>query len=102
LLSLMDLELGWPAVAYKRARANPDRPARESVTDLAALAEERNRLDRELHAFAGELLTEAVGRVDAEELAAEAEVLRRAGEKVDIRSLPVEARAALARKEAQL
>jgi hypothetical protein len=73
LLALLNLELGWPTTAYERARENTRRPA-QVPGDLPALAVERNRLDAELHAYAGELLA---GRVDGA-VEAEAGVIREA------------------------
>jgi hypothetical protein len=66
LLALLDLALGWPTTAYERARENTRRPA-GVPEDLRGLAAERNTLDRELHAYAGELLAERVDPAVAEE-----------------------------------
>ncbi len=108
LLALMNLELGWPTVAYKRSNANPKRPKRDDLPPEALrVVEERNALDRELHAHAEARLDEAVGR-HGPELAEEVEVLRLAGERrraravADPRSLPTEARVELALKEGDL
>jgi hypothetical protein len=107
-LALLNLELGWPTVAYKRSNLNRDRPRGDDLPpDVLRLVEDRNALDRELHAYAGELLAEALAQAGPE-LAVEAEVLRRAGEArrngasaLD-RSWPVEARVQLALKEGEL
>jgi hypothetical protein len=108
LLALMNLELGWPTVAYRRSNANPARRAPGDLPpETLALVEERNALDRELHAHAGALLDEA-GRRHGAELAEEVEVLllaeqrRRAKDPVDVRSLPVDARVELALKEGEV
>jgi hypothetical protein len=105
-LALLNLECGWSTVAYRRARANRNRPPREEVAaDLIRVAEEGNVLDRELHAYAEALLVDALRRVDADALASEVEVLRQAKRgqgSLDPRELPVEARVALALKEAEL
>jgi Sulfotransferase family len=61
LLAVLNLALGWSTTAHEPARENPRRPA-EVTDELRALAAERNRLDRELHTFAGQLFAE---RVDA-------------------------------------
>jgi hypothetical protein len=104
LLALMNLQLGWPTVAYKRARSNPTRPAVDA--DLVRIAGERNALDRELHAYADELLDDALAQAASDELAIEIEVLRQAGRAreggEDVRSLPLEARVQLALKEGEL
>jgi hypothetical protein len=107
-LALLNLELGWPTVAPMRSNLNSDRPRRADVDpELLQLAEERNALDRELHAYAGELLAESLAQVGPE-LAVEVEVLRRAeaerqnGTPELDRSWPVEARVTLAVKEAEL
>ncbi|HEY7690872.1 MAG TPA: hypothetical protein VH816_00885 [Gaiellaceae bacterium] len=73
LLAVLDLSLGWPTAAYERARENPRRPAR-TPDEAWAVAAERNELDRELHAYAGELLAEKVDAAVAEE----ADVIREA------------------------
>jgi hypothetical protein len=108
LLALMNLELGWPTVAYRRSNANPARRRPEDLPpETLALVEERNALDRELHAHAGALLDEA-GRRHGPELAEEVEVLllaeqrRRTKDPVDVRSLPVDARVELALKEGEV
>ena len=111
LLALLNLELGWPAIAYRRSRAK-GRTTRDELTPRAlALIEERNALDRELHAYAAELLDEALERAGPE-LKAELEVVQEAGRRWserrkapgtgEIRSLAHEARVALALKEAEL
>jgi hypothetical protein len=105
-LALLNLERGWPTVAFRRARTNVNRPQREDVpADLRRIAEERNQLDRELYEYAGALLAEALRRVDPGSLADEVEVLRsgsRGEDGIDVRRLPFEARVALARMEAEL
>ncbi len=112
LLALLDLELGWPAIAYRRSRAFAGRLRREDLSpDLLRLVEERNALDRDLHAFAGSLLDRAVERAGPD-LAAELEVIRAATRRwnepagppgaEEIRSLDVDARVVLALKEAEL
>jgi hypothetical protein len=73
LLAVLNLALGWPTTAYERARENPRRPA-EVPDELLALAAARNELDRELHAYAGELLAERADAVVVEE----ADVIREA------------------------
>src|SRR5205807_2156729 len=75
-LALLNLELGWPTLAPRRARANPRRPRGD---ELRPLAERYNELDRGLYAYAAELLEDALAR-RGPELADEVEVLRRAGE----------------------
>jgi hypothetical protein len=109
-LALLNLEFGWPTIAYKRSNANPNRPRKDDLpADVRRLVEERNALDSELHAYAGELLAEALGQVGPE-LELEVEVIRRAEAErhvpdvsaTGVRSLPLEARARLALKEAEL
>ena len=107
-LALVNLELGWPTVAFERTRANPDRPsAAEAPAELVRLAERRNGFDRELHAYAGELLAQALDRAGPE-LGLEVEIIRAAAARDDarppaaVRSLPVEARVELAIKEREL
>jgi hypothetical protein len=107
-LALLNLELGWPTVAYRRSNANPKRPTRADLDpETLRLVEDRNRLDLELHAHAASILDKALSRHGAE-LADEAEVLRvaeqrrRAKETHDARSLPIEARVELALKEGEL
>jgi hypothetical protein len=111
LLALLNLRLGWPAIAYRRSRAK-GRATREELTPEAlALVERRNALDRELHAFAGELLDQTLDRagpeVDAEREVVE-DAARRWNERrrplaaAEVRSLAPEARVALALKEAEL
>jgi hypothetical protein len=107
LLAFLNLEHGWPTVAYQRARANPDRPTPDAApVELVAVAEERNALDRELHAHAGRLLTRAVERVGPE-LELELAVIKRANDaagspSAELRTLPLEARIELARREREL
>lgn len=111
LLALLNLRLGWPAIAYRRSRAK-GRAAREELTPEAlGLVEKRNALDRELHAYGGELLDLALDRAgpeaDAEREVVE-EAARRWNERhrplgaAEARSLELEARVALALKEAEL
>jgi hypothetical protein len=113
-LALLNVELGWPTVAYKRAHANPGRLRSDDVpADMLRIAEERNALDRELYAHAAKLLEEALER-GGPELELELEVLRGAerlrrarlrGEAdaaAAVRSLPLDARVELALKEAEL
>jgi hypothetical protein len=115
-LALLNLELGWPTLPYRRARVYRRSPERQSATAAGLrLVEEHNALDRELHAFAGELLDRSLARAGPE-LELELEVLREAlGRWHDAqaegraasapraaRSLPVAARVELALKEAEL
>jgi hypothetical protein len=103
-LALLDLELGWPTLPYARERAAAVRLRRDQVLPEALRAvEEANALDRELHAYAGDLLERALAAAGPE-LRTEVEVLRRACEAggAPIAGLPVEARVALALKEAEL
>jgi hypothetical protein len=105
-LALLDLELGWTTIAYRRSNANPKRPRREDLPpETLALVEERNALDAELYAHGAALLEEALGR-RGPDLAEEVEVLRAAEQHrkdpVDPRSLPFDARVALAVKEGEL
>jgi hypothetical protein len=110
LLALMNLELGWPTMAYRRSRAKGRVTRAELTPDALALVEERNALDRELHACAGDLLAEALGRAGSE-AEAEREVLeeaalrwseRRGAGTAEIRSLAPGARVVVALKEAEL
>jgi hypothetical protein len=73
LLAVLNLALGWPTTAHEPARENTRRP-KAVAEDLRAFAAGRNPLDRELYAYAGELLAE---KVDAA-VEAEAEVIRAA------------------------
>jgi Galactose-3-O-sulfotransferase len=108
-LALLNVELGWPTVAYKRSNANPKRPKKDDLApDVRRLVEERNVLDSELYAFAGELLADALAGAGPA-VADEVDVIRRAEAWRDpedptaaARALPVEARVALALKEAEL
>ena len=106
-LAFLNLELGWPTVAYKRSNLNRERPRRDELpADVLQIVEERNALDRELHAYAGDLLAGSLERAGPE-LAREVEVLRRAekqrgGAPVLDRSWPIEARVALALEEGEL
>jgi hypothetical protein len=115
-LALLNLELGWPTVAYDRARVTPGRRHRDdlSAEDLQ-LIQNSNALDAELHAYADELLSEALARAGPE-LEVELEVLGSAldrwndscsGDEATPRavrwwSLPVQARVELALKDAEL
>jgi hypothetical protein len=108
LVALLNVELGWPTIAYERARVNVARPrGRDVPPEAVRAAEEANELDRELHVEAGRLQDEALGRAGAE-VEVELGVLRRAQQRsqgepgVDLRSLSVEARIELAAKEAEL
>jgi hypothetical protein len=110
-LALLNVQMGWPAVAQGRRRVHRLRLRREDVaaSDLR-LIEERNALDRELHALAAQLLEEALDRAPPQ-VEVEIEVLRRVEERqagetsrpgaID-GSWPVEARVALAFKEKEL
>jgi hypothetical protein len=114
-LALLNLELGWPAVAGERSNANPGRLRKEDLApEVLRVVEERNALDRQLHASAAELLAEALAR-RGPELELELDVLRGAGKLREarergrggdslevVRSLPVEAQIELAVKEAEL
>lgn len=112
LLALLNLELGWPTLPYRRVQVN--RNAREPASpDELRLVEDANVLDLELFTHAGALLDAALAAAEPE-IGIELEVLRRAlplerrarkGAAPDvsaIRALPVEARVALALKEASL
>ena len=114
-LALLNLELRWPALAYEQWNENSARPRKEDLTsDVLRLVEERNALDRELHACAGELLAEALERAGPElerelEVIRGAHKLREARERggagdplAAIRSLPFAARIELALKEGEL
>jgi hypothetical protein len=108
LVALLNLDLGWPAVVYERARVNAARPrGRDVPPEEIRLAEEANSLDRELYAEAGRLQDERVSRGGAE-LETELEVLRLARQRRDgqpgvpLRELPVEARVELAVRESDL
>ena len=107
-LSLLNVELGWPTVAYKAARTHSGRPRAEDLSaEELRQVEEANLLDRQLHAYAGELLAEALERAGPE-LERELEVLERAlsclrdGGPAALRSLPLETRVELALKEREL
>jgi hypothetical protein len=101
LLALLNLALGWPTMPYGRSRAYGRRPE-ELPADVRRLVEERNELDRELHLFADELLTEHVSaRTDFQE---ELEVLREATRRWnggDPSPSPHEKRVTLALREAE-
>jgi hypothetical protein len=104
-VALLNLDLDWPAVAYKLYNKSTRRLSREELpAHTLRYIEERNALDRELHAHAGDLLERALERAGPE-LELELEVLRRCGTRhrsrgeverarsaAIIRSLPVEAR----------
>jgi hypothetical protein len=114
-LALLNLELGWPTVAYTRSNANATRLRKEDLSaGLLRVVEERNALDRELHACAAQLLAEALEGAGPE-LELEVEVLRGAEKLCEarqngneaafvdaIRSLPVNARIELALEKAEL
>ena len=104
-LALLNLELGWPTVAYRRSNANPKRPKQSDLPpETLRLVEERNELDQELYAHAASILDRSLSRHGAA-LGDEAEVLRlaeqrrRSGETPDPRSLPLDARVEMALKE---
>jgi hypothetical protein len=112
LLALLNLELGWPTLPYRRVQVN--RNAREAPSpDQVRLLEEANLLDLELFAHADALMSAALAAAEPE-IGTELEVLRRAlplerrarkgiaPEASAIRALSVEARVALALKEASL
>ena len=113
-LALLNVELGWPTVPYRRTQVNPDNRRRETLAaEELRLVEDANALDRQLYGFARQLLEDAVAAA-GDEVEIELEVLRRAqplerrgrkGEAPDsgtIRALPVDARVALALKESEL
>jgi hypothetical protein len=111
-LALLNLELGWPTVAYNRYRVHTARPRRESLpADDVRVLEERNALDLELYAYADGLLEQALGRRRSE-VDDEVEVLRRAMLRWNADEgapsppprlrLPLDARVELAVKEAEL
>jgi hypothetical protein len=105
LLAVLNLALGWPTTAHEPARENPHRPV-EVPDELCALAAERNRLDAELHAFAGELLAERVDAAVEEEAAVIAEATERWDEAREaperVRSPAPDARVERALEEAEL
>ena len=107
-LALLNLELGWPTIAYRRSNANPKRPTGADLEpETLALVQDRNRLDLELHAHAASILDKALsanrpGLADEVEVLRTAEQRRRAKETHDPRSLPIEARVELALKEGEL
>jgi hypothetical protein len=110
-LALLNIDLGWPAMAMKRSRRYEGRTRREDLSaDDLRLIEERNLLDRDLHAYAGDLLGATLDAA-APELASEVEVIREATRRfaaeqpvlpAEVRALPVEARVALALGETAL
>jgi hypothetical protein len=115
-LALLNLELGWPTVAYDRARVTSGRRKRDELSrEELELVLDSNALDSELHGYAGELLSEALERAGPE-LEVELEVLRIAlgrwndsatGDEATPGSagrwsLPMPARVELALKEAEL
>jgi hypothetical protein len=108
LIALLNVRLGWPTLAYGAARARPGRARRDALPAATVeLIEERNRLDRDLHRFAGELLAEAFERGGAEvqaELAVvrEANRLLGAQDRAAPRRLDHDARVELALKDAEL
>jgi len=107
-LALLNLELGWPTIAFRRSNANPKRPKQGDLPpETLRLVEERNELDRELYAHGVSILDKSLARHGAD-LAEEAEVLhlaeqrRRSREPHDPRSLPLEARVEIALREGEL
>jgi hypothetical protein len=105
-LCLLNIELGWPTLSYKPKHTSSGRLRVEDLSaDELRLVEETNLLDRQLHAYAGELLAEALARTGPE---LEREVfvcaLRRVRDRaaVPLRSLPLETRVELALKEREL
>ena len=105
LLAVLNLALGWPTTAHEPARENPRRP-KDVAEDLRALAAERNPLDHELHAYAGELLAERVDPAVEEEAevigAATARWNRTGSPNEPLGSQPLEARVERALEEAKL
>lgn len=105
LLAVLNLALGWPTTAHEPARENPRRP-KAVAEDLRALAAERNPLDHELHAYAGELLAEKVDATVEEEAevigAATARWNRTGSASEPLGSQPLEARVERALEEAKL
>jgi hypothetical protein len=108
LVAVVNLELGWPTLPYRRTRVNQrNKKHRNPSAEALRLVEERHTLDAELHRYAGELLDQAVRR-GGPALELELEVLRESLRRQApttaeaIRRLPVEARVELALKEAQL
>jgi hypothetical protein len=107
-ISLLNVELGWPTVAYKFARVGSRRVRAEDLSagDLRVV-EKANLLDRQLHAYAGELLAKALERAGPE-VGRELDVLEQAlsrargGAAAPLRSLPLETRVELALKEREL
>jgi hypothetical protein len=114
-VAMLNLELGWPTIAYQEARVTPGRRRKDELpADVLRVVEDQNALDRELVDYADELLTAALEQVGPE-LELETEVLRRAlpparaarrrepaADALDVRALPIEARVALALQEAEL
>ena len=104
-LALLNLDLEWPTVACKPANVNRHRPRKRDIPpNVVRLVEERNTLDRELHAYAEELLTERLAHAGPE-LDLEIEVLKhaaRSGSRALDRSWPIDVRVALALAEAEL
>jgi len=78
LLALLNRELGWPVTAYRAARPNPER--RPPSEDARRLVFEHNRLDRELHARAGERFGERPELASSVDLIGEAVRLWNGGE----------------------
>jgi hypothetical protein len=105
LLAVLNLDLGWPTTAHEPARENQNRPAQVS-DELRALAAERSPRDLELHAFAGELLSERVDAAVEEEAAVIAEATARWNEaragSEPVRSPSPDARVERALAEARL
>jgi hypothetical protein len=102
---VLNLDLGWPTTAHEPARENQNRPAQVS-DELRALAAERSPRDLELHAFAGELLSERVDAAVEEEAAVIAEATARWNEaragSEPVRSPSPDARVERALAEARL
>ena len=105
LLAVLNLGLGWPTTAHEPARENPQRPA-EVPEALRRLAAERNLLDLDLHAFAGDLLAENVDAAAEQEAMVIAEATARWNEarqgSEPVRSMPPDARVERALEEAKL
>jgi hypothetical protein len=110
-LAVLNVELGWPTVAYEPVRVGSGRPRRGDLTAAdARLVEEANTLDRELYEHAAGLFQRSLDSA-GEELEAELEVLREAKQALRdgastggavLRVLPAEARVHVAVREWQL
>jgi hypothetical protein len=105
LLAALNLGLGWPTTAHEPARENPNRPG-EMPDSFRAIAAERNRLDRELYEFAGDLLAERIGAAVEDEAGVIAEATARWSEarkaSEPVRSPAPDARVERALEEARL